>query len=547
MSGSKASRGKMIVPLLAVSVLLFFAGVPVFPVAPAFAQDAIEATVPLSEVQRQVSQAQFASAATIAAVQRRSDRVLRQQRFEIDELRAEVDVLRDGGTKDRASLDVLRDQLAGREAAFVAELAARDQVYAEEIATLRRAVEDFAATPEGLAALQRFNDGDEAGALAVLERMRSVRDLAAARRIAQLALDARNRAAKGVTTLYVIGLYAEITRLGPEAHRDWVELGRLYTDAGDLGNALVAARRAEATAADDRDRSVALDAIGDVQVAQGDLPGALQSYQRSLGIRERLAAADPDNTGWQRDLSVSLDRVGDVQLAQGDLPGALQSYQRSLGIAERLAAADPGNAGWQRDLSVSLDRVGDVQLAQGDLLGALQSYQRSLGIRERLAAADPGNAGWQRDLSVSLERVGDVQVAQGDLPGALQSYQRSLGIRERLAAADPGNAGWQSDLSVALDRVGDVQVTQGDLPGALQSFLRSLGIRERLAAADPGNAGWQRDVWVSMWRLQQFPDSGIAWKDIVAKLEALDARGLVMPSDRQAFDYARQEATKEEP
>ena len=52
MSGSKVSRGKMIAPPLSVSVLVLFVGVPVFPVIPAFAQDAIEATVPLSEVQR---------------------------------------------------------------------------------------------------------------------------------------------------------------------------------------------------------------------------------------------------------------------------------------------------------------------------------------------------------------------------------------------------------------------------------------------------------------------------------------------------------------
>ena len=155
-------------------------------------------------------------------MQRRSDRDLRQQRFEIDELRAEVDVLRDSGTKDRASLDALRDQLAAREAAFVAELAARDQVYAEEIATLRRAVEDIAATPEGLAALERFNNGDEAGALAVLDQLRAARDLAAARRIARLALDARNRAAEGVSTQSVIARYAEITGLDHGAHWDWV-------------------------------------------------------------------------------------------------------------------------------------------------------------------------------------------------------------------------------------------------------------------------------------------------------------------------------------
>ena len=64
---------------------------------------------------------------------------------------------------------------------------------------------------------------------------------------------------------------------------------------------------------------------------------------------------------------MSYDKVGDVQVAQGDLPAALTSYQASLTIRERLAKSDPGNADWQRDLSASYDNVGDVQVAQGNL------------------------------------------------------------------------------------------------------------------------------------------------------------------------------------
>ena len=50
---------------------------------------------------------------------------------------------------------------------------------------------------------------------------------------------------------------------------------------------------------------------------------------------------------------MSYDKVGDVLVAQGNLPEALKSYRDSLAIADRLAKADPGNADWQRDLSVS--------------------------------------------------------------------------------------------------------------------------------------------------------------------------------------------------
>ena len=76
----------------------------------------------------------------------------------------------------------------------------------------------------------------------------------------------------------------------------------------------------------------------------------LTAYRASLAIRERLAAADPSNAGWQRDLSVSQGNIGDVLRAQGRLDDALTAYRADLAIAERLAAADASNAGWQRDL-----------------------------------------------------------------------------------------------------------------------------------------------------------------------------------------------------
>ena len=108
-----------------------------------------------------------------------------------------------------------------------------------------------------------------------------------------------------------------------------------------------------------------------------------------------------------------LNKVGDVQIAQGDLAGALKSYRDSLAIIDRLAKSDPGNAGWQRELSVSLNKVGDGQTAQGDLAGALNSYRDSLAIIDRLAKSDPNNAGWQSDLSVSLNKVGNVLAGTG--------------------------------------------------------------------------------------------------------------------------------------
>jgi len=47
---------------------------------------------------------------------------------------------------------------------------------------------------------------------------------------------------------------------------------------------------------------------------------------------------------------VSYNKIGDVLVAQGNLPEALKSFRDGLAIRDRLAKADPGNAGWQFDL-----------------------------------------------------------------------------------------------------------------------------------------------------------------------------------------------------
>ena len=154
---------------------------------------------------------------------------------------------------------------------------------------------------------------------------------------------------------------------------------------------------------------------------------------------------------WQRDLSVfSHDKIGEILGVQGDDPGALRAYRKSLEIAETLAARDPANTEWQRDLSISHEKIGHILAAHGDSPAALEAYRKSLEIAEMLAARDPANTEWQRDLSVIHVKFGNTLTTQGDRDGALAAYQKALKIAETLAARDPANTQWQSDLSWSI-------------------------------------------------------------------------------------------------
>jgi hypothetical protein len=88
-----------------------------------------------------------------------------------------------------------------------------------------------------------------------------------------------------------------------------------------------------------------------------------------------------------------------VLRAQGNLAAALESFKAAHAIRERLAAADPGNAGWQRDLAVSYGRVAMVETGQGARDKALSGYRSGRDILARLKAQSPDDAQLPKDLA----------------------------------------------------------------------------------------------------------------------------------------------------
>jgi tetratricopeptide (TPR) repeat protein len=453
----------------------------------------------LVDAHAEVAAALFAASATQAAVEKAADAKLAAQRAQIAALAARV----------RAG-EARQAQLAAAQEGFLAELAAKDRAYAAQIAVFRGAVSDIAATPEGAAALARFNAGDEAGALDILDRLRAADDrmrqaradlesAAQGRRIAALAMEARARGR--VTTAAVISRYEDVVRLDPGVFEDWIRLGRLYQAAGRLADARGADQTAARLAPGDRAGSIAQNELGDVLAAQGDLAGARAAYEQGLATARRLAAAGPAGVEAQHDIAASLDRIGYLRGAQGDLAGARAAYDEDIAILRRLAGADPQNAGLARDLSAGLVQLGDAQRAQGQLEPARRSYEESLAIARRLAGADPGDTGLQRDVLVALDRVGNGLSAQGDLAGAGRAFDEQLTLVRALAAGDPSNAGLQRDVSVALGKTGDVRRARGDLAGARQAFADSLAIDRRLAAADPTSADLQHDLSAGLDRM----------------------------------------------
>jgi tetratricopeptide (TPR) repeat protein len=148
-------------------------------------------------------------------------------------------------------------------------------------------------------------------------------------------------------------------------------------------------------------QSRVLMALGRSSQSAGDLPAALQWFERAV---ETNAAA-----GHEMWLASALNSRGTVANIRGNLALAQESYSRALSIRERWA---PDSL----EVAATLNGLGNVAFNRGDLSGATDVFLRALSIHDRLAPESLAAA-------AVLNNLGGVARETGDL-GAAEPYQR---------------------------------------------------------------------------------------------------------------------------
>ncbi|MEL6108281.1 MAG: tetratricopeptide repeat protein, partial [Planctomycetota bacterium] len=102
-------------------------------------------------------------------------------------------------------------------------------------------------------------------------------------------------------------------------------------------------------------------------------------------------------------VSVSLERLGNLALAEGNLPEARRLFSDALAVAQRLSESDPGNASWQRDLVVSYFKLGGLEEQSGNGAAAKSNFLKCLavlrGMKQSHMHFDSGLAAAHKKLS----------------------------------------------------------------------------------------------------------------------------------------------------
>ncbi|MDX2042504.1 MAG: CHAT domain-containing tetratricopeptide repeat protein [Acidobacteriota bacterium] len=230
----------------------------------------------------------------------------------------------------------------------------------------------------------------------------------------------------------------------------------------------------------------AINGIGNVQVAQGEITSALTTYQQAsklaessgdtkliasmqnnlCSVNQRLGNFDRALEHCRQSLKLAeaaanrvtvgniLNNLGIISRQQGELNQALDYYRRSLAIKESL--------GEKIGVARLLNNIGVAYRAMGNETAALRHYQQSLAIAEEI-----GN---RAGAAQTMANIAMVQRALGNYKLALDYCQRGLAISE--AVGDKAN------VSFLLEELGKLYTQEGDYQHAMEVYRKSLTLAE---------------------------------------------------------------------
>jgi serine/threonine protein kinase len=241
--------------------------------------------------------------------------------------------------------------------------------------------------------------------------------------------------------------------------------------------------------------------VGEVQGAPsksslGDYAGGLESFKKSLAIRERLFKAQPANEEFKLALTRTYQMIGHVSQVTDDIPAALQNYQKAFALFDSM---DRKGLDAQRDFATLNTRLGIALSASGESAKATEAFRKTVALTTEIMAEHPENQAVKRDYGVANLLLGDGLAEAGDLNGALASHRRAFAVFEPLVSEN--NAQSRRDMNIAFGRIADVLSKLGKYREALDMQQKALAIDEEGLKSDPANALARRDVQVDLYKI----------------------------------------------
>jgi tetratricopeptide (TPR) repeat protein len=266
------------------------------------------------------------------------------------------------------------------------------------------------------------------------------------------------------------------------------------------------AQRVRAERRFDDVRKLANVLVFDIHDSIENLPGATTARKllvdRAVQYLDSLAQEAAEDPGLQREVASAYERLGDLQdkpaatfSSLGDEVAAMQSYNKSLSLREKLARTNQANA----EDAVSLARIhrliADAAADSGEVSSAVEHAKKALAVATTVSKARPGNntlaeseLAWDYMALGNIEsRGGFNSIGLSEPYAAIRDSEKALAIASELLKNDPDNSSLAYEVAGLYERIGGLQAMHGNRPEGLRKLNLALNMF-RSAGTRSGNA-----------------------------------------------------------
>ena len=253
-----------------------------------------------------------------------------------------------------------------------------------------------------------------------------------------------------------------------------------------------------------RELTAAYERVGQVQglhmgSSLGDVTGSLVTLNKSLSIRQRIAARTKDPSDLLA-LAHDYRLVAGQQQALGDIPRARESIGSAVRVSEALNQLDPGEWETLSELARDYQTASDVEretytwsandASQRDAYGA-----KAMAVDETLLRMRPHDPEALNAYGDDLSSMG-YAVRGTNLQQSLKYFQSSLEVFQKLHVESP-EMRYAGNLAIAYEEVADIYDRLHDDARALENDSHSLDIMKNILNADPRNVRMRHSTAIS--------------------------------------------------
>ncbi len=191
-----------------------------------------------------------------------------------------------------------------------------------------------------------------------------------------------------------------------------------------------------------------------IQVKMGNVPGALENFQRSAEIRNAGLQANPGNFWLRSHLAADYAGLAQCQELNNDLPHAIETQSKATAILEEVSKSNPQNATITEYLGEAVNRLATYRKEHGDLAAALETYRKAHQIFGQLLSADAKNSLAKANFGFSNTGIAQSLVALGKPAEAIKIFQESVANFEEMSPRTASSRYLRSGLADAYSGLG---------------------------------------------------------------------------------------------